>query len=554
MAENQNLRSFQNFQQNMKKTALGVKFGKKLFTDPHSLKEETIAQAFKALGLKIPEEVKLTIEMAQLISTGQAAIDTYNTASDMAQIADMSSGMVSSFVSIASRAGWIEDKDGDVATTVTFLADVAALIGSCGADARAWASLAMSGYVQNEKNKMIAQNLAQKGVYEGIQNYLRPQQVAFGNNLKELQEKKIGILGFITKNAMQAPSIFAVQFKDQNFLKGLPEGLRNGLIAIPTYDVRFEARATASKSFIGMGDFFEQSATASQVIQTIGKIDNPDLAREFIFSYLIEPNIYSYYVANEYFKRKDNITIENLSIAYGLGCPIDFISDKKDYSFIYEYLGVSPSEMNQFQAIQYIDSLKYQYDLKTSKVFNDLGIDYGGYLNRPLVKKDPNEDRKKLLINNASLIKSLDQYGRVSELVKIREIKEVLSKSGYFEPIPGIEETSSIDRGGKVVKTLKPFGNWRKIQNYVVSLQYLELVQNDPYYYKWESERFKKYEFYKTFDLYQQRVDEIFKLNFIRSINKNALGNVAYFLNTDVKNLKRKNTEKGPGIYGIKGG
>ena len=56
------------FANNLKRTALGVKFAKTLYTNPGSLNAKTVTQVLKALGYQVPQGVEIAVDAAQVIA------------------------------------------------------------------------------------------------------------------------------------------------------------------------------------------------------------------------------------------------------------------------------------------------------------------------------------------------------------------------------------------------------------------------------------------------------------------------------------------------------
>ena len=75
MASLQDSKKALQLSQNIKKTALGTKFVKTLFTSPESLNAKSTTLILKQLGLEIPEGVLIANDAAQVIVSGQAISD-----------------------------------------------------------------------------------------------------------------------------------------------------------------------------------------------------------------------------------------------------------------------------------------------------------------------------------------------------------------------------------------------------------------------------------------------------------------------------------------------
>ena len=538
ISESQQLREFKNFSKNLKTTSLGVKFGKTLFSDPQKLNPKLIIDILRALGLNVPREAKIGAEIAQIIVSGQAAIKAYEDGKSLQEISNPSLGAMSAGVRLMADMGWLEDKDNNVARTLQLGADVGALIGSCGSDWQAWASLAMTAYVTNLENRGRAEMLANQAVFSGVNSYLTKEQKAFGENLNLLSSGKVGILGWLTKNIQTCPTLTA-----QN-LRGNPELISKipflaELDFLPLYDVTWRASASVSDTFAGMGSFNTQSATANFSLKTVGNFKTEDEARHYLYYMLIEPRIYGYQYANNYFSKK-SLSLETLSIFFAMGANISYVSPDHDYSNLFSALGLTPYETEDYILENFIDP-----NQKETPTFKGSMINFGGVATYK--KPELSEFQK-----NKAQILYANKIGDYKFLQKFSEVKSRMSDFSKFPLIPD-NYKMSVDRGGASFQVQEKYQGWRYIQNFSVALQYLDMVRKDPLFFDFETEELKKYSFMRDFDLYNKKVDYLFHLSLIRKINENAKGNVAYFFGVSPNKLVKINEgeQNSPGIFKV---
>lgn len=527
------LRNFQNFSQNLKKSALGIKFGKKLFTNPYSFSPREIANVLRSLGMNLPREAVVAADLAQLIVTGQALYASYQAGKSASEITNPSIATVNAGIQLMSDVGWLEDKDNNVARTVQLGTDVACLIGSCGADWRAWTSLAVSAYAENLKNKIGATQSAVKNLSSLVSGYLTKEQQAWGNNFKDLQDGKIGVMGWVTKNAMLAPSVFYQNVKNNpDLIKQFP--FLEGVDALPIESIIFTSHASQSDTFLGMGDFNRAEDTESYTLTRIASLGSEDQAREWIFRGLIEPSLVMYGYAEKYFKNQQKISIENLFVLFAMGSPLQWLSPDFDVSQEFLNQMISPYELNE----EFLQEFLSQKEPPAQKFHETL---ISGEVNVFSPKGES------LFARNKALLAAADRAGDVQKLFYFSETKEIMKKFSTFPLIPD-NFKMALDRGGKAFQVAEKYMGWRKMQNFATAMQYIELIRKDPYFFKWESESLKKYDFIHGLDFVSGKISYLSKLSLIRKINRMAQGNVQYF----VGNAKKKNPGAlGPGIFEI---
>lgn len=537
--DSQSLREFKNFSQNLKKTSLGIRFGRQLFTDPDSLRPTTIVSVLRALGANIPREAQITADLAQMLVAGQAVARSYDEGKSLAEIAKPSAATVALGVKVLTDIGWIEDKDGSVATTIQLGAAIACLIGSSGLDWQSWVSLASMAYLNRAANGVEAQQIALKSIAGAVQTRLTQEQAAFGENFKLWQSGKIGLLGWIAKNALEAPIVSIQGIRDNEEIRKKFPFL--DLDALPVVDKTWTAHAKVSDSFMGMGDFNGESRTETYSLKGLQYLTDPDEARRYVYFLLIEPHIYGYQYANEYFKDRA-FSLESAAILYCLGANIGYLMPDLNFGKSLSDLRLSPSELGENVIQTSVDPLAPD----PIGVFRDAAIRFNGQAVFSATKQsDYSKSRREIL--------KADLSGDTDFLYQFSEVRERVKLFTQYPMIPDNFQMA-IDRGGQVVQVREKWQGWRKIQGFVAALQYLELVKNDPYFFNWENEMLKRYDFMGNLPNFKAKVEQLSKLSLVRRINSQALGNVAYFLNTTPDKLVKKNAldTEGAARYALK--
>lgn len=109
-------RDWLRFQQNLKNTSFGVRFGKKLFLNPGSITGRDATNALRLLGLEMPKEVRVGVDLAQAFAASSTVVEAYGTyqtaktAQNLSALSLASGNTVSAFNSIAANNGWIDEK------------------------------------------------------------------------------------------------------------------------------------------------------------------------------------------------------------------------------------------------------------------------------------------------------------------------------------------------------------------------------------------------------------------------------------------------------------
>lgn len=537
----QSLREFRNFTQNVKKTSLGVRFARQLFTDPYGMNPKMIVNALRALGMNVPREAVVTADMAQMIVSGQAAVSAINTGKDFNQIVTPSVATISAAFSIMSQLGWVKDEDGSISMSLELGSDVCLLVASCGLDVRAWVSLATMSYRQNVKNKAMADFIAKKSVIEQVNQYLSKEQINFGKNFESFTKGEIGVLGWIAKNCYNAPTTFLTNIKDNKSLREKMPFL-NDLDFLPEWQITFSSQSSVRDTFLGLGAFNVQSSSHTEILRTLERFDNEDQVRAYVFKYLIEPHIAAYEYANNYFSGR-SLSIENLSMLYGMGAPLSVVFPNTNAFESIEALRLTPTDLGESFIQTFIDVS----GKSTQDIFKSAGISISGQ--QSFVKKQPSyfeQNKKQILL--------ADTIGDSNFLYSFDEVRERMRSMCSF-PMISDQYRMAFDRGGEFRQIAEKNMGWRKIANFCVGLGYLDMVRKDPYFFKWENENLKKYSFMKSSEEYQKKFELIYKTSLIRRINENAKGVVSYFLGTTPDRLKRKNGFEvdQPAIYTVKG-
>ncbi len=343
MAVDQRQKDFKKFADNLKRTALGVKFAKRLFTEPTSLSPRTITGVLQALGADIPKEVLITAEVAQVIISGQAiatgynALDTARTAkeaasatSDIKSATNATAAGIRTLTSLAEREGAI---DADTASIARIGVSVGMIIASCGTDVASWVSLGLELASIGPTKQGLADYQAIINAQDIYKARMTPQTVILSQTFKDYQEKKISIYGVIAKMAVETPDLWP-QVINQNspIVEAFPS-----LMMLPVVENFAVGRGTAEIAgdwpWPASGRYIIDRWESRREIsfQTLGKSFNKETSAEYFFETLIRPWVACYSIANDEIVTRGNMSMSNIAALSYLVNPQGEISDTSDY-------------------------------------------------------------------------------------------------------------------------------------------------------------------------------------------------------------------------------
>lgn len=524
-------KEFQNFASNLKKTDFGIKFGKKLFSSPQSLTPKQITLALKQLGINVPKEVIITADLAQAITTGQATMVAIDSGKNINQITQLSAQSINLYTQLANDLGWVDDES---AAFVSIGADLALICASAGANVQAWIGLAIDLMNVSQINSMDAKKLATNALVDWYSTEIKTQSQSMAKNFLEYQKGSIGIFGLLASTADESPFLFENNIKNNPQLQKILPGLN--FIPVVNYEKVFEAY---SKNFIGQ----VANESARVTVRTIGEMNQKEAAN-FIFSWVIEPFTICYLEAEKFYTSKKLPSIFNLSLLWALDTSgnIKYINENNggqiSRAFVRNQL--TPSDL-------YIENFFDSYYPETTTY----GI--SGALGNKFKKEEPTRDQ----IFNADINGDIENLFNFPKTRKILDTKTSYPLIPPNDSVPWQESSykSYSVRGTsqtytEQVRDLKSWyggsaTDWRKLQNFIACLDYLDLVRNDPYYKSLNIslDSVEKYNVFPKLQDWKDRLSEVQALSTMRKTNKLALTNVAYFLGAnDPSRIKLKNT------------
>ena len=483
-----------NFSLNAKKTALGVRFGKKLFSDPKSLDPKQITQIMKMLGLNIPQGVLIAQDAAQVLMSGQAVVDSYKnlddlkTAESLGNFCQVSASSLQTINMIASRNGWV---DQNTSKTLYYGTMAMRLFASGGTDVSSWVTLAMDVSSSASSARMKSDQLARREASDWLKSARDSEYKNILENMTDMNSGKIGIFGFLAKCADSAPLSFESVILSNPALKSKMPGLN----FVPVYD-ETKIFNQASTTWYGSSE----SGSFAQTFRTIGDM-NEVQAKEFIFKYVIEPYAISYFEAESTYAQLGKGSIINASLL-ALIKNDPYIDFTQDMSQLFLDARLTPSEIG---------------DRKTF-------IGYNQRINSSAISGTMIKSTQSLTQSQAQ---KLDESGMIQDLLADDAIKKYLRERYTFDKTP-FQQSGAIRAS-----------DFRKVSNIFACLDFLDMARLDPYYKNGSKlSVIEKYNGFQKIQDFKASLQKAYNLSCVRAVNSAALGNVSYFLNAPSSSLK----------------
>lgn len=529
------------FQLNLKRTNLGVRLGRALFSKGNtSLSPRAIADALRLLGLNLPKEAVIAVDVAQVIVAGAALYEAYNdyeTIEDIYDVTDAGIGTIRAVLDLASDCGWIDEKNQTVQMIKVGTA-VAQIVSSGGFDASAYVSLALQFTMMEQWNTQKAAQIAHSVVSNSYRAIIAPEAVAAAQVVKAYQESKdlpdgdpnkLSMFGFVGRMAEAAPDLFPQYFPE--FKTFMPVVTRS-------------ITATAS-STTWYGSSSEH--TAGVTWQALAKMDR-DTIRHFVFYGLVYPYVFPFLTAEKAYLNQGKPSLFTLGLMSALNPKMQVVPPKQDMSIFLDSLNMSPHDFGETVVEDYLKTvtdpdqgLHVQAGVKIS------GVDQ--FTNGEL----KNRDSRRRVFLEKDQIANASLRGDIRTLRKYQEVSNAIRKAFTFPPItPDAalgawnEATLTQDRGGQSTLLVSgPGSGWRVIKNYFASLAMLDTLKRDPFFKGWNSNGqfgdwlVQEFYFMKDVETFEREHRKLVLKQVLRAVNRLSLENIAHFFGTTSDNLKK---------------
>lgn len=538
----------QNFTKKVHTTQTGLRFGRALFSNGNSgLSPKLIADTLRLLGLNVPKDVVITLDVAQVIISGAAlysAVQDYETINDAKDVLDYGAGTVNALTDLAIQCGWL-DANNQYVQMVEVGSDVAMLISSWGTDVRSYVSLALHIASFEAGNKANAVKIAKQQLINGYHSIVDPQASAAAEVFKQYQESanlpdsdpnKLSVFGFIAKMASVAPDLWPQYFP--KFNTWMPETVR-------TYTA--QSRSTT---------WYGSTATDSESFSWVSLYKmSDDQIRQIVFNGLCYPTLYPFQLAENAFGQT-KAPLSSLALLATLS-PMKMVNAGNDNSTYLDGSFLTPYELGDMSVQNYLDSLTDP----TKGLRKQIGISVNG--KAAVVGKNAALSEAVKLWQDRDLVRNADILGRIDILRNYQSVSKLLKQKYTYPNLPydaalggwneiGAPENSP--RGAIVDITAGAGRAWRDPKNYIGALGMIDTLQRDAFFrnsqlVSWMNQTFS---FMKDITWLDQTHRKTQLLQTIRSMNYLALFNIANFFGTTPDKLIRK-TVNGNTVYAVKG-
>lgn len=541
-------KKFKLFADNLRKTALGVKFSKALFNNPYSLSPKQIVDTMKALGVDIPPGIQMTAEAAQIYISGQAVYEGIQGLSSAKDLSAATNATAASIKALTYLAASEELIDSDTQSCLLIGTDVALIISSAGMNVQAWVQLGLDltiafGTKQGE---------ADYSAFVQAQNYynsrLAPQGAVFSETIKDFQNGSMSIYGVIASLAAESPDLWPQVINPNSPIAQMfPD-----LLMLPTIRESYTFEGTSEIS----GDWpwpasgrwvaARWNGYKSVEFNRLGTQLNKETSAEYFFELLLKPWIISYAMANNEVVGRGNMSMENVAALSYLVNPNGEISDK--YPYVNMLIGsyLTPYDFNDPILADISKQFVNDHYKGVDTSFHEQGLSFGltqqnvgfqGY------NSDMEIMRRKL--------EKVQQTDDIVELVQYPYIYQKLQDYMDFEEV-SFEKDPTL--GGKINQKFSSndVRAWRKLHNYIAVLNMLDQFRKDKYL---STTRFAQnlMPFMPSVDSFDAKVKRLQMLSTARAVNHLANKNIAEFMGVDNFNkLKNVNPDQGAAVMRYK--
>lgn len=491
------LNDFKKFQNNLRTTSVGLKFADRLFKEPYKLDSRQIVTTMRSLGLQIPEGLEVYADAAQMIASGQAIMDAYETATDYQELIKPSVSSIGAISAILSKNGMLTSEQ---SMAVNVGSSIALLIATGGADIRSWVSLALSVGSESMRAKVEAEMRAKEFAIKSVTNIVKKEQLNMSRAFDLLQKGEVGIFGFLTESLTEGALLF-----DQSIVKNPAFGKINeylpGLQFLPKGNVEFRGEASETTWW---GQTFSDSYSVNIEALATGKWKlTRKEAFDFLFKFSVEPFLKPYLEMDMVLRSVGHASFFQVIPLIGLNENLRF-----DYSCVetMKYNFISPSDLG-YDLGKYLPNYVKSFGISSSEGFTSKS----------------SYDKQKAII--------ADKSGFTPYLFKTQETKDFIDQNFGFQSKDFGQASSVMIQSG--------FSPW-DASNFLASLDMLDCIVNDPIISELGGvEVIGQYasNFPRVQEM-KERISHIINLSMIRKNNYLAKSNVASFLGLNTDKMK----------------
>lgn len=500
---------FIKFANNLRQTATGVKFARALYTNPTQFNPKQVTQILRLMGLSIPKEMEIPLQIAQVIVSGHTIYEAYqagNSINNASALNSMSYDNAKLAISIVTELHWLDRKQ---AQLLVVAADIAMLIASCGTDVRAWTSLAINFGTAGAGAQAEAKALSAKAASGWYKDNITHQAWWLQESIRKLSNNEIGLFGFLAETSFNSSMLFEQCIMKNPSLQPIRDILPT-LNFLPLWHVEMNFQAR-TETFWGEGhrdNTFIQFTSASYGLskeQTIA----------FIFDQIFKPLLKTYAEIEHNAAARKKCSIYDYSKLVALDNKDFYLENKLDIQEKFKRQFVTPADLGVdiFQGVQD----KPRVGLK-------------GFLNFTMDETP------------AAAVTGADRAGFIAPILKNSDARGRLDSFFNYADVPFPEDY------GK---------DSRSLANYIAYLDLVQLVKQDPYFKNLTNNAYmNEYLFSKgSSEAWQADLKYLTMMSTVRKANSLARLNIASYLGTTPDKLVKidENKTDQPSVFRVKG-
>ena len=532
--------SMQVFNQNLRRTNLGINFGRALFSNGNfKLSPQTIAKTLRTLGLNIPPGAVIALDAAQVITSGAAlytAEQTYQGFSDINSVLNASADTIGAVVQLGLAAGWF-DKNNQYVQMAEVGSDLYMIYASGGMDVLAYVSLAMQLCSFGAQNQANATQLAQSNVTDMYKQYIGPQYTAAAQVFQQYQQSqtmpdgtpgKLTVFGYMGEMAKAAPTLFPTFFPKAGWM--------------PSTTIKFQSNTTSRTWY---GD--SAGGNAELYVKTLYTMSTQQIGT-LIFNNMILPTLYPFKLADTYFTKQGNVRLFTVALLSSLS-GLRKIGKGYDLSAYLKQAYLTPYDFGETFFQDYLKNAQSSDAglITSSALSGSGGFNFQGGLDA----RTSQQKSFDLVAKNKDFFSQADVLGKIDVLMSEPSIQTKMRQAFTFGPIPYDQavttwnETPESTMDGRasviVAGTASAEGNsWRDMPNFFGTMGFVSMVMNDPFfrdqtdlvpYLK------KTFPYLANIPAFSYIHSQLHLKQVLRSVNSMAKVNIANFFGTTTDKL-----------------
>lgn len=485
---------------NFRKTAQGIKVGRKLFTKGvTSLSPAEIAALLESLGIQIPKGAVITADIAQIVMAGGAIVSDIDMAASIGSYACPTAIILSAVKEILFLSGLITPES-EVGQEITVGVDVCLVIATSGTDVLADFKLAMDVITMGgglpPDNSQLSYISALQGLAVSVNTRESLQSQAAAKNYKDLQAGKLSVFGYMGKLAEASPDLFYNYYPKAKMF--IPPG---------TLTISYCATAR-SDSIIRGHEEYTRCITSDPIYTVLDNSHNfveTQIFNEYVTKYL------GVFASLGTMGNRYGIDLFDL-LVISMFYPTKVFPDYVDIRNILHNLSLTPFDFGS----DILESEVITSHIKPGSPYSVNGVDV--VTPQILAYNKITQEDKNIL--------HFDRIGDIDSLLKIpRASKAILNWGDVNWP----QSENAMVKADFDVKNFKNF--WG-------ALSIFNQIQGDTYFQDMTT-TFQKYEWTSKVKNLDKKFRDLQFKSISRKLNSQAIDNIARYVGTNKQKLKR---------------